>query len=183
MAKRRANGEGIIRKRKDGRWEGRYTAGPGFDLFKVAREKLGPLPIIAEDLGLITPAVRALGAACGFPGMDIAQFVDGGDPLSWYAPRPDKVAFTGTHDNQTLVGYCETRYPGIDAHAAADKLLEAVATCDADVRIIPLQDILGLDDSARMNTPGTAKGNWTWQASAADVKASSERLRNLAHLK
>ncbi|MBQ9003790.1 MAG: 4-alpha-glucanotransferase [Eggerthellaceae bacterium] len=163
--------------------EGRYFAGPGFDLFQTAREKLGPLPIIAEDLGHITPAVRALGAACGFPGMDIVQFVDGGDPLSWYAPRPEKVAFTGTHDNQTLEGYCEARYPGLDARDAADRLLEAVATCDADVRIMPLQDILGLDDSARMNTPGTAKGNWTWQADAADVKAASKRLRKLAHLK
>lgn len=149
--------------------EGVYRPGPGLDLFNRAFERFGALPIIAEDLGSITPAVRLLVAQCGFPGMDVIQFVDGNDPLSGYRPRPEKVAYTGTHDNQTLVGYCAERYPDLEAKETAARLMQAVKTCDSDVRILPLQDILGLDDEARMNVPGTADGNWTWQARPCDL--------------
>lgn len=162
--------------------EGSYRPGPGIELFQRAFEKLGPLPVIAEDLGLITPAVRDLGEGCGFPGMDIAQFVDGNDPLSGYTPRPGKVAYTGTHDNQTLAGYCRERYPRLDARQAAADIMEKVAACPADVRIVPLQDLMGLGDEARMNTPGTTEGNWMWQADAADMPAALEQLRKLASL-
>ncbi|MDO4890148.1 MAG: 4-alpha-glucanotransferase [Coriobacteriaceae bacterium] len=161
---------------------GTYRPGPGLAFFRAAYEKFGPLPIIAEDLGMITPAVRALVAACGFPGMDIVQFVDGNDPLSGYQPRPGKIAYTGTHDNQTIVGYAEARYPERDAHEVADALIESVVTCDAPVAVLPLQDILGLDDDARMNTPGVAKGNWTWQAREADIADARERLHALVAL-
>lgn len=161
---------------------GAYHAGPGRALFDAAYQKFGPLPIIAEDLGSITPSVRALGAECGFPGMDIVQFVDGNDPLSWYQPRPEKIAYTGTHDNQTLVGYVEQRYPGEDAQEAARKIADAVARCSADVCVVPLQDVLGLDDEARMNVPGTAEGNWIWQADAASIEQASSRMRELVEL-
>ena len=162
---------------------GEYRPGPGLDFFVVAHRKFGPLPVIAEDLGSITPCVRALVAACGFPGMDIVQFVDGGDPLSGYQPRPEKIAYTGTHDNQTIVGYCESRYPDLDAVEAADDLIEKVVVCDAPVRVLPLQDVLGLDDEARMNTPGTVEGNWIWQADAAAIDRAASRMKALVELR
>ena len=161
---------------------GSYEPGPGLEFFHAARRKFGALPIIAEDLGAITPAVRTLVAACGFPGMDIVQFVDGNDPLSGYVPRPEKVSYTGTHDNQTLVGYAAARYPQGDAREVAFKLAEAVAACGAPVVVLPLQDLMLLDNDARMNTPGTAKGNWAWQADAVDMDAALETARKLVAL-
>ena len=161
---------------------GTYRLGPGYAFFKLAHDALGPLPVIAEDLGLITPRVRALADACGFAGMDIVQFVDGNDPLAGYAPRPGKIAYTGTHDNQTLLGYVRQRYPGIDAHEAAERLMHAVATCGAPVCVLPLQDLAGLGDEARMNVPGTAEGNWAWQATPADLDAAFPRACALTRL-
>lgn len=165
--------------------DGVYRPGPGIDFFQAAFREFGPLPIIAEDLGAITPGVRALDAACGFPGMDIVQFADGDDPLSGYRPRPEKVVYTGTHDNQTLRGYLAKRYAHLGAdgvEAAAVGLEDVVASCEADVSIFPLQDVLGLGDGARMNTPGTAEGNWTWQARAADIAKAKARLQELVNL-
>ena len=161
---------------------GAYRPGPGIDLFRRAYDKFGPLPVIAEDLGSITPSVRALVATCGFPGMDIMQFVDGNDPLSGYQPRPDKIAYTGTHDNQTIVGYCAERYPHLDALEAADDLIEKLMTCNAAVCVVPLQDVLGLDDDARMNEPGTVEGNWIWQADAADIEDARDKMKRLVEL-
>ncbi|MDO4533110.1 MAG: 4-alpha-glucanotransferase [Coriobacteriia bacterium] len=162
--------------------KGTYYPGPGMDFFNAAYAKFGPLPLIAEDLGMITPAVRTLVAACGFPGMDIVQFVDGNDPLSGYQPRPEKIAYTGTHDNQTLVGYAQARYADQDAQEVAAKLMQGVASCNAPVVVFPLQDLLGLDDKARMNIPGTSKGNWIWQAKRNDVEAALETTRELVNL-
>ena len=161
--------------------EGEYRRGPGYGFFHLAQEELGPLPLVAEDLGLITPAVRSLVAACGFPGMDIVQFADD-DPLDGYAPRPRKIVYTGTHDNQTLVGFCKDRYPWLPSQETARKIADDVASCNAPICIIPLQDILELDDNARMNVPGVAEGNWTWQADAAALENASCRLRELAGL-
>lgn len=162
--------------------EGVYRPGPGLEFFRAAYGKFGPLPIIAEDLGAITPAVRALAAACGFPGMDIVQFVDGNDPLSGYRPRPGKVAYTGTHDNHTLLGYAAARYPHQDARETTATLMRAVAESGAAVAVVPLQDAMMLDDASRMNTPGTASGNWTWQAAQTDLDAASALLRQLVQL-
>lgn len=161
---------------------GAYHQGPGIELFRRAYEELGPLPIIAEDLGLVTPAVRALSADCGFPGMDIVQFADGNNPLSSYQPRPEKIVYTGTHDNQTLVGYCQRRYPHLDARETAEAIREKVVTCAAPVCILPLQDILLLGDEARMNTPGTAEGNWAWQADSRSMRQALEPARKLVSL-
>lgn len=162
---------------------GAYRVGPGFELFREAFRSFGPLPIMAEDLGLITPGVRSLMSACGFPGMDIVQFVDGNDPLGWYAPRPDKVAYTGTHDNQTLVGYCQMRYPWLDARETARDIAGKVVACSAPVAILPLQDLIGLGDEARMNVPGVPEGNWTWQANANELESASAFTRELVLLK
>ena len=162
---------------------GSYTSGPGVGLFQEAFQRFGALPIVAEDLGLITPGVRSLTSACGFPGMDIAQFVDGNDPLSSYTPRPEKIAYTGTHDNQTLVGYCEERYPELDAIEAAQEIARNVAACTAPVAIMPLQDLMGLGNEARMNTPGVAEGNWAWQARSEDLEPAAAFAKELAELK
>ena len=161
--------------------EGAYAFGPGMELFEAAHRQFGPLPFIAEDLGAITPAVRALVCATGIPGMDVMQFSDG-DVREGYAPRPETVCYTGTHDNQTFVGFCESRFgvEGDEAVELADELARKALASDADVVIMPLQDVLGLDDDARMNVPGVAEGNWSWQAEWADVDAAAERLRDLA---
>ena len=147
--------------------EGAYRLGPGFPFFRLAREKLGQLPVIAEDLGLLTPRVRALVADCGFLGMDIIQFADGGDPLVSYEPRPEKIVYSGTHDNQTLLGFVRDRYPDEDEDDAAIALIEMVVSSSAPVCIVPLQDLKMLGDEARMNVPGVAEGNWAWQADIA----------------
>ena len=162
---------------------GSYRPGPGLELFQAAYGKFGPLPIIAEDLGSITPCVRALVATCGFPGMDIVQFVDGGDPLAGYQPRPGKIAYTGTHDNHTLVGYCAERYPGLDAKEVARELAEEVVTSTAPICVLPLQDVLELDDKARMNEPGTTEGNWIWQADAKDIQGALDRLCEIVRMR
>ena len=161
--------------------EGAYAFGPGLDLFECARRQFGDLPFIAEDLGAITPAVRALVTATGFPGMDVAQFADT-DVRETYAPRPGTVAYTGTHDNQTLVGFCEARY-GLDAEAAremADGICRRVLASDAGLAILPLQDVLLLDDDSRMNVPGVAEGNWSWRADGEAVAAAGAHLAELA---
>ena len=161
--------------------DGAYAFGPGKELFDAARKQFGPLPFIAEDLGAITPAVRALMAATGFLGMDVAQFSDD-DVREGYVPRPETVAYTGTHDNQTLVGFCEQRY-GLEreeAVEAADGIMRRVLASDADVAIVPLQDVLELGDEARMNVPGVADGNWSWRSSDEDVAAAAARLADLA---
>ncbi|MBO4352578.1 MAG: 4-alpha-glucanotransferase, partial [Eggerthellaceae bacterium] len=93
-----------------------------------------------------------------------------------------KIAYTGTHDNQTIVGYAGSRYPDRDAHETADDLIQKVVICDAPVRVLPLQDVLGLDDDARMNTPGTVEGNWTWQADAGAIERASSRMKALVRL-
>ena len=163
--------------------EGAYHPGPGIDLFRAAYDAFGPLPVIAEDLGSITPAVRALAAGCGFPGMDIVQFVDGNDPLSGYRPRPEKVVYTGTHDNQTLVGYVQNRYPNLNADEAAQTLMEMAVTSAAPVVVLPLQDLMGLDDDARMNTPATSTGNWSWHADERDMPKALLTLQRLVEIK
>lgn len=161
--------------------EGSFSFGPGLDLFRAAYQKMGPLPFIAEDLGVITPAVRALIAETGIPGMDIVQFSDG-DVREGYEPKPGTVTFTGTHDNQTLLGFCQSRFglEGEEATQMADRIAASVLGSKNDVAIMPLQDVLGLDDAARMNVPGVAEGNWSWQAAWEDVVAATGRLAQMA---
>ena len=161
--------------------EGSFSFGPGLDLFRAAYQKLGPLPFIAEDLGVITPAVRALIAETGIPGMDIVQFSDD-DVREGCEPKPGTVTFTGTHDNQTLLGFCQSRFglEGDEAAQMADRIAASVLGSKNNVAIMPLQDVLGLDDAARMNVPGVAEGNWSWQAAWEDVVAATGRLTQMA---
>jgi 4-alpha-glucanotransferase len=161
--------------------EGSYAFGPGAELFEAANRQFGPLPFIAEDLGALTPAVRALVAKTGLPGMDVIQFCDA-DVRQGYEPPAGAVAYTGTHDNQTLVGFCEKRFDvaGDETVQLAGSLMRRVVDSGADVAIVALQDVLGLGDEARMNVPGVAEGNWSWHADGAAVEAASSRLRELA---
>ena len=110
----------------------------------------------------------------------MVQFYDG-DVRESYEPRPETVVYTGTHDNQTLLGFCESRF-GVereDAAELADAVLRRALASAADVAIVPLQDVLGLGDEARMNVPGIAGGNWSWRADAELVEAAGERLSEL----
>ena len=160
--------------------EGRWIPGPGLELFERARRRLGPLPLIAEDLGTITPAVRALVARTGFAGMDVALFADY-DVREGYRAHPGKIAYTSTHDTQTLVGWCTGSFGTGDGAEIAEKIKRSVIASDAVVAMMPLQDVLGLTDDARMNVPGVAAGNWSWQATE-DQLEPPEVARSLASL-
>jgi 4-alpha-glucanotransferase len=159
--------------------------GPGRALFDAISRALGPLPIIAEDLGLITPAVRALRDGCGFPGMKILQFAFGGDGHHEFLPHnytPDVVVYTGTHDNDTARGWwdnapaheramCATylNCGDDDVHLA---MIRAASNSVARMAVFPLQDVLGLSSTHRMNLPGTLGGsNWAWRFDWADLPA------------
>jgi 4-alpha-glucanotransferase len=136
----------------------------------------GPLPVIAEDLGLITPAVDALREALGFPGMRVLQFAFDGDPANPHLPEnhpQNVVAYTGTHDNHTAMGWWETateterrlfnqRAEPTEPSVHWQMVRMAFAS-PALLAIVPLQDVLGLGREARMNTPGVREGNWTWR--------------------
>ena len=165
--------------------EGRWLAGPGDELFRRAEAELGPLPFIAEDLGILTPGVRALCARCGFPGMDVLQFADY-DVRSGVTPHPEKILYTSTHDTSTLAGWCAATFPpeeGQDAdetaHAIADMLVADALNTDATLVMLPLQDICRLGDEARMNVPGVAEGNWSWRATEEQVAGAEERFARL----
>ena len=161
--------------------EGHWVFGPGIDLFRAAYEKFGPLPVIAEDLGTVTPAVRALVASTGVPGMDVAMFQDT-DVRRGFTPKPGTCVFTGTHDTATILGWCQTHFGlGYDeALNLAKQLNEDVVKSDNAFAMLPLQDVLLLGDEARMNVPGVPDGNWKWQAKQEDIDASREYLRGLA---
>ena len=177
---------------------GRWMPGPGQALFDSLQRQLGPLPIIAEDLGLITPAVVALRDACGFPGMKILQFAFGGDAggngTHEFLPHnytPNVVVYSGTHDNDTARGWWD-HAPAVErARAAfylacgADDLHTAMirAACNsvAQTAIFPLQDLLGLPSAQRFNLPGTVSAeNWSWRFEWASLDAELTRqLRDI----
>ncbi len=156
--------------------KGKWVKGPGADLFRVLREKLGGLPFIAEDLGVITPEVLDLRQDFELPGMRILQFAFGGAPEKRFLPHQYErrtVVYTGTHDNDTTRGWFETltkdelRFfrdyaPSTDGDAAWDLIRLAWASV-ADYAIAPLQDVLSLGNEARMNYPGRPAGNWRWR--------------------
>jgi 4-alpha-glucanotransferase len=156
---------------------GRWVKGPGEKFFSVITEYLGDLPLMAEDLGFITPEVVALKEKLGFPGMKVLQFIDR-EPFP--APLTDVgnwVYYTGTHDNDTLLGWYEKTILAQLASENREKwrenicweLIELVYQSKAQWVIIPLQDLLELDSNARMNTPGTVGGNWDWRFQKGDL--------------
>ena len=162
---------------------GRWVPGPGPALFNAISRALGPLPIIAEDLGLITPAVRELRDGCGFPGMKILQFAFGGDGSHEFLPHnyvPHVVVYTGTHDNDTARGWWDNAPAHERAFCAAYlhceeadvhlAMIRAASNSVAQMAVFPLQDVLGLGSAHRMNLPGTlGGGNWAWRFDWGDL--------------
>ena len=161
---------------------GKWSPGPGAHLFEVAARELGPLPLIAEDLGLITPDVHELRARLGYPGMKILieAFHDG--PAHLYLPHNyarDFMVYPGTHDMQTVRGWWEgappsvqnyaRMYMGVDGHDIVWDIIRLAIASVADMAVIQMQDLLGLDNSARMNTPGVTMGNWSWRFRREEV--------------
>jgi 4-alpha-glucanotransferase len=155
---------------------GQWVPGPGAALFKAIERKLGQLPLIAEDLGLITEDVHELRDQFDLPGMIVLQFAFGGKADNIYLPHnhhKNTVVYTGTHDNDTTIGWFDNldvasrehvrRYLGHSADDIAWDLLRMALASVGDMAIIPLQDLLRLDSSARMNTPGVPSGNWAWR--------------------
>ena len=151
---------------------GRWRRGPGAALFEAMRAELGGLPLIAEDLGVITPAVGALRDSLGIPGTVVLQFAFDGNPRNPHLPanhRERLVVCTGTHDTDTALGWWNSltrrrrAATGLDPSDPAWSMVELALSSRAALAITPLQDILGLDTSARMNRPGTKTGNWSWR--------------------
>jgi 4-alpha-glucanotransferase len=189
---------------KDAR-RGRWVPGPGAALFETARQKLGPLPIIAEDLGVITPEVEALRDQLGYPGMRVLQFAFGGDPKARdYQPHryvSHCLVYTGTHDNDTTLGWFRSeagegttrdqagidrersfalRYMHSDGSEVHWDMIRLALASVAQTAVFPMQDLLGLGGDARMNLPGSAEGNWGWRFRWDQITSSIEqRLREM----
>ncbi|MBC7931171.1 MAG: 4-alpha-glucanotransferase [Rubrivivax sp.] len=183
---------------------GRWTLAPGRELFNALKASLGSdLPIIAEDLGTITPDVHRLRDEFGFPGMRVLQFAFGGDPHDTHLPHEfvrSTVAYTGTHDNDTVVGWLDARsddmaeddeglirernnclkYLGTRGDEINWDFIRAAEMSVADIAIAQLQDVLGLGSKARMNTPASAEGNWGWRfQEGALTDELSDRLKEM----
>jgi 4-alpha-glucanotransferase len=172
---------------------GEWVQAPGHALLTVINNTLGDVPLVAEDLGIITPEVEALRDDFNLPGMKILQFAFGGGADNPYLPSnysPNCVAYTGTHDNDTTLGWLEKLnhderqkihdylgHPQMPLHYA---LIHAALGSVAHLAVIPMQDILELGTEHRMNTPGTTQGNWAWRFNWDQV--TSERVEQLKHL-
>lgn len=187
---------------------GRWVKGPGAELFEAVQRTLGDLPIVAETLGVITPEVTALRDRFGFPGMGILQFAFGSDPQ---APdfKPHNyhrnfAVYTGTHDNDTTLGWWTSsgagdstrtaeniraerefarKYLGTDGREMNWVLIRTILASVADMAIVPLQDVLGLGSEARMNLPARPSGNWRWRFKAGQLTPQlGERLRAMVQI-
>lgn len=167
--------------RKDGR-VGEWRKAPGEALLSTLEKALGRLPLVAEDLGLITPEVEALRRRFSIPGMKVLQFAFGGDARNPYLPHNhthDSVVYTGTHDNDTTLGWWQhadehvkahvRRYLGTSGVDMPTPLIRAGLASVSLLAVLPIQDILRLDSSARLNTPGTMEGNWRWRMEDAQM--------------
>lgn len=161
---------------------GEWNPGPGAAFFDALIEEFGELPLLAEDLGVITPEVTALRRRFGMPGMKILQFAFDGSEDNPYLPENHEemgVVYTGTHDNDTTVGWFESLPEPVRARVLARlgepetampwALIRAALQSPARLAVIPMQDALALGSSHRMNTPGTAEGNWHWRFSWSAV--------------
>lgn len=169
---------------------GRWVPAPGAQLFAAIQHALGKLPIIAEDLGIITPDVTALRDQFALPGMRILQFAFGGDAGNSFLPHNyarNTVVYGGTHDNDTAIGWFHTasprerafacKYLGTDGDEIHWSLIHAASQSIADIAIHPFQDVLGLATDCRMNLPGKGEGYWEWRFSWDQVQPRhAERL-------
>ncbi|HWI40757.1 MAG TPA: 4-alpha-glucanotransferase, partial [Verrucomicrobiae bacterium] len=173
---------------------GRWALGPGAELFQALAAALGELPIVAEDLGTITPDVEELREAFLFPGMKVLQFAFDSGPGNPYLPHnhvQDMVVYTGTHDNDTTLGWYMSQsehqkqrirnYLNISGDDLVWDMIRAAMASVCDRAVIPLQDVLCLGTEAKMNRPGTARGNWSWRYREGDLTSwHAERLRDLS---
>jgi 4-alpha-glucanotransferase len=156
---------------------GAWVAAPGAELLQAIADQMGELPLVAEDLGIITPDVTELRHRFGLPGMAVLQFAFDEHADNPHKPEnvhPDTVYYTGTHDNDTTLGWWRTlpdaarqqvmRQLGVDdPDAVPQAMVDTVLQSRAALAVLPLQDVLQLGSEARMNTPGTDNGNWTWR--------------------
>jgi 4-alpha-glucanotransferase len=166
---------------------GRWRRGPGIEPFEAARAELGELPLVAEDLGTITPAVHRLRDRLGLPGMVVLQFGFSGGRASPHRleNHPENaVVYTGTHDHDTALGWWSSLPPrarrrtGLDPADPAWSLVELGLSSRARLAIVPAQDVLGLGSEARLNTPGRSKGNWRWRLRRGQLTSElADRLR------
>lgn len=175
--------------------EGRWVEGPGRALFDALRGALGELPFVAEDLGVITEDVVELRESLGLPGMRVLQF-GLGEADGYHSPHrytADDVVYTGTHDNDTTVGWFASlprperhrvlRYAGGRPREIHRSLIRLAYTSVAHLAIVPMQDVLGLGKEARMNTPGESLGNWIWRLDEGDLSpCAARRMRRMAEL-
>lgn len=175
---------------------GEWVKGPGRDLFQAIERSLGPVPMIAEDLGLITREVEALRDELGYPGMKVLQFAFSGNADHPYLPHnytAECVVYTGTHDNDTTLGWIQNagrserqsliNYLGGREHELNWELIRLAYMSVAHTVIIPLQDILSLGSVGRMNTPGSAGENWQWRMTSNALEDEiRERLKSLAEI-
>ena len=175
---------------------GRWVIGPGIALFQAIEAALGPVPVIAEDLGSLSEPVKHLLAASGYPGMTVLQFAFGDVPAQPFLPhnhQPHSVVYTGTHDNDTSLGWWSSlgdgerqhvrAYLGTDGHDIAWAMLRAAAASVADIVVHPLQDILALPSDCRMNLPGSPSGWWGWRFEWSEVHDwHGQRLAELTRL-
>jgi 4-alpha-glucanotransferase len=186
---------------------GQWIKGPGADLFRALKDAIGELPIVAENLGVITPEVEAIRNEFGLPGMAILQFAFGKDDQARsFKPHNyvrNLVAYTGTHDNDTALGWWCSRggdstrttediaeekshaqaYLATDGREMNWTLIRALMASVADTVLFPAQDLLGLGSEARMNTPAVASGNWRWRMRPGSLTPElAARLRELAYL-
>ncbi|MGA3286693.1 MAG: 4-alpha-glucanotransferase [Bacteroidota bacterium] len=176
--------------------KGRWVKGPGEEFFKNVQRKLGTLPIIAEDLGIITTEVHALREKLEFPGMKVLQFAFNSGPENAFLPHryePNCVVYTGTHDNDTTRGWYEKtsnherdfvrRYCKTDGKEIQWDFIKLALESVADIAVIPYQDVIGLGSEGRMNIPGTIEGNWEWRFTWDQVGTdSANRLYELTAL-
>ena len=173
--------------------KGKWVPGPGAEFFQAVEMALGDLPFVAEDLGDIDADVLHLRDAFRLPGMKVLQFAFGGDmPHSDYIPHnyeKNFLVYTGTHDNNTTVGWFRTeagedvksrirQYAGMEVseHNVHLVLARLAYSSVASIAVLPIQDVLGLDESARMNVPSSAQNNWSWRLKPGQLNAATERL-------
>lgn len=161
---------------------GKWLPGPGHDFFVTISNRLGKLPIVAEDLGIITKEVEELRDRLGFPGMKVLQFAFDNDPENHFLPHNFKsplcIVYTGTHDNETTVGWylsdklsadqkktikSITNHTLCDPNSIHRDLIYLAQSSISTLCIFPLQDILGFGNDCKMNSPGTSEGNWKWR--------------------
>ena len=162
--------------------EGQWREAPGRQMLAAVRREMPDLPLVAEDLGVITPDVDALRRDFALPGMRVLQFAFGGDAGNPHLPHNhavDTVVYTGTHDNDTTAGWAAQLTEPVRSHVQdylsiwdqdlPDAMLRTALASVAGLAILPLQDVLRLGSEARLNTPGTVQGNWLWRASLASL--------------